>query len=308
MNTHVYTEKRNHPSWKDLFANACTLELQSRRGVSLGLRLRSCHSPSLQGISRVCSHLLVLAGPPAAPGLLGAAVPRLPQRAGSILCPRPLQVSGSGACGRCWCPVVRGCRPRWGPGAGETRIRPAPSAAVLAGSRGSWRTGDGSAGRRREPGLGWAGLSSSGSPKAAEKPLFTQILPWQGSGRCPSLRTVPSAPWCHLSSHQPCGCPALWWTLAELALNLLFGLSGCQPRCFIASLCGTAPCPLPGTQGSSSPEELLVGQQGPQGAWLDVVGIRPPSLGIIPGPGWEGPTALVGTCRCCPQVSLPIGS
>lgn len=59
-------------------------------------------------------------------------------------------------------------------------LRPARVAAILAGSRGSWRTGDGSAGRQKEAGLGWVLLGWAGQLRkttVGERPLFTQILP-----------------------------------------------------------------------------------------------------------------------------------
>lgn len=145
-----------------------------------GLRLRSCHSPFLHGVCRVCSHLLVLARlPTRAGGCSGLGVPTSPAACWEHPPPAPLlQVSGSGVCRRCWgrCPVVRGCRARWGPRAAEMVLGQPPSSPAAEGAGGPGMASR--AGRRLDwAGLYWAGLGRSGSLVAGGRTLFTQTLP-----------------------------------------------------------------------------------------------------------------------------------
>lgn len=90
-------------------------------------------------------------------------------------------------------------------------LRPARAAAVLAGSRGSWRTGDGGTGRQEEAGLGWALLGWAGQLRephgGTETPLHPDP-PLAGQREVPQPADCPLSPWCHLSDTSPLWVPS----------------------------------------------------------------------------------------------------
>lgn len=206
-----------------------------------GLRLSSCHIPSLHGVSRVCSHLLVLVR--LRRGLLGAGCPSSPAACWEHPLPAPLlQVSGSGPC---------------------AGTRALPSVVVeLAGDLGRLRWCSGSrCPRQQQRELedrgwhhgqaegGWAGLGSIGLGWAAQgapwpegEPSSPRPSPSRAAGGAPTCGVSPQPRGVTFQTHHPCGHPALWWTPPELALNPLSGLLGGQPCCFILGSLSVTQC------------------------------------------------------------------